>query len=65
MSAVLPIIASLFPDRLKLPISCPCLYGSAVFYALQRLSVFPKATMLCPILLRAGARFHKRTMRGR
>jgi hypothetical protein len=35
-----------------------------VFYALQGHSVFPEAAMLCPILLRAGARFRKRTLCG-
>jgi hypothetical protein len=36
-----------------------------VFYALSRRSVFPESVVLCPILLEAGARFHKRTMGGR
>jgi hypothetical protein len=51
-------------DRCEVSISDPYLYGRRVFYALQTLSVFPEAAMLCPILLRAGARFRKRTPGG-
>jgi len=42
----------------------PVLVRGGAFYAPRRLGVFPEAAMLCPILLRAGARFRKRTPGG-
>ncbi|WP_407188102.1 hypothetical protein [Bradyrhizobium centrosematis] len=65
MSAVLPVIACLLLINSSFGSVVRIYTGRRVFYALRKPSVFPEAVMLCPILLQAGARFHKRTMGGR
>jgi hypothetical protein len=64
MSAVLPVIAWNLLIASSFKSGVGICTDRSVFYALQGQSVFPEAAMLCPILLRAGARFRKSTPSG-